>query len=381
MRIKRLISLFSLLIIQWGATSAQTTLIIDRVPENTPPGDGIYMSGDFENWSGGNETYRLNLHDDYFLIDLPAVKQEIAFKFTRGSWETVEVDAHGNSLENRSLQLDLKKDTLRLEITAWADLTTKTSTASGNVHLLSENFEMGALQKKRRIWIYLPKDYEDSKKQYPVLYMQDGQNLFDKSTSYTGEWEVDETLDRLGESPGLELIVVGIENGGQERIHEYVPYQLKSYDSRMEGPAYAKFISQVLKPYVDANYRTIEDRERTGIMGSSLGGLISFYTAMEFEKTFGLAGIFSPSFELIDPEMPKEDIIKPLSQTRIYLMCGDQESEQMALEMQKMAREMKDMGFDADNIYLDVVKGGKHDEGLWKKEFEAAVRWLFNKEI
>jgi predicted alpha/beta superfamily hydrolase len=262
-----------------------------------------------------------------------------------------------------------------------ADLRSRTSTASANVHLLSQEFDMGMLEKRRKIWIYLPEGYEKSNKEYPVLYMHDGQNLFDELTSYAGEWEVDETLDHLSESQALELIVVGIENDGQQRMHEYVPYKLDKYDSRVEGAAYVKFITEVLKPFVDMNYRTLADREHTGVMGSSLGGLISFYAAMEFEEYFGRAGVFSPSFELIDPEIRKEQIIKPLRQTRLYLMCGDQESQEMVPEMQKIVKEMMDLGFEPDNICAKVVKGGKHNEGLWLNEFESAVRWLFTNEM
>ena len=381
MRIKRFGFLFFFMLMQWADLSAQTTLIVEKIPENTPPDDGIYISGDFENWSGGNDTYRMQPHGNGFRIDLPAVEQDIAFKFTRGSWGTVEVNDDGTSIDNRSVQLGLERDTLRLEIIAWGDLPAKTSTASKNVRLLSGDFDMGTLEKKRKIWIYLPPGYENSDKDYPVLYMHDGQNLFDGSTSFTGEWEVDETLDQLSESRSLELIVVGIENDGPERIHEYTPYELTSYASRVEGAAYVRFITEVLKPYVDVNYRTLTDREHTGIMGSSLGGLISFYAAMEFEETFGMAGVFSPSFQLIDPDIPREEIIKPLPRTRMYLMCGDLESEQMEPEMHKMVREMIDMGFEADNLRAEVVAGGKHNEELWQKEFERAVKWLFENEI
>ena len=312
-----------------------------------------------------------------YLIDLPAIEQDIAFKFTRGSWETVEVRADGASIANRSLSLTKKIDTVRLNIEAWEDMTVKKSTASKNVHLLSDSFDMGTLHKQRRILIYLPAGYTESNKAYPVLYMQDGQNLFDNGTSYAGEWEVDETLDRMSGADALELIVVGIDHGGQERIDEYVPYKLKSYESQVHGHNYVQFITQELKPYVDENYRTLPGREHTGILGSSLGGILSFYAAMEFGETFGLAGIFSPSFELIDPKIPKEEIISPLKETRIYLMCGDLESEQMATEIKKMVNEMIELGFEPENIHAKVVKGGRHNEKLWKEEFGDAVRWLF----
>ena len=360
--------------------TGQTTLIIERIPADTPAGDGIYMSGNFENWSGGQEDYKLKESGQIYLIELPAVEQDILFKFTRGDWNTVEVDADGSSIANRELSLQKQKDTIRLEIEAWGDFTAKTSTASANVKVLSESFDMGTLQKKRNIWIYLPENYKDTEKKYPVLYMQDGQNLFDKATSYTGEWEVDETLDRLSASDGLELIVVGIDHGGQDRIDEYSPYKLKSYESKVQGHNYVKFISEELKPFVDANYRSLPERENTGIMGSSLGGLISFYAAMEFDQVFGFAGVFSPSFELIDPSIARDDIAKPLTNTRIYLMCGDQESGNMAPEMKKMTEQLVASGFDPANIRSEVIKGGKHNEELWKNEFESAVRWLLTKE-
>ena len=364
----------------WLPIAGQTTIIIENLPANTPGGAEIYISGDFENWSGGREEYKLKPFGDGYSIDLPAVEQDIQFKFTRGNWNNVEVALDGSSLGNRSLSLTQKTDSVRLEIEAWGDLTSKKSTASENVHLLSETFEMGTLPKQRRILIYLPASYEESTKSYPVLYMQDGQNLFDNGTSYTGEWEVDETLDRIAASDGLELIVVGIDHGGQERIDEYVPYKLKSYDSKVEGEDYVRFLTEVLKPYVDKNYRTLANREHTGVMGSSLGGLISFYAAMEFEETFGLAGIFSPSFELIDHGMLDHKIAKPLTNTKIYLMCGDQESGKMVQEMQKMGENLLESGFDPRRLHSEVIKGGKHNEALWKNEFESAIRWLFANE-
>ena len=113
--------------------------------------------------------------------------------------------------------------------------------------------------------------------------MHDGQNLFDKNTSGYGEWKVDEALDKLYREKGLKLIVVGIDHGGSERLNEYSPFKNEKYGGG-KGDAYLDFVVNTLKPYIDSNYRTLSDKKNTGIMGSSMGGLISHYAALKFPK-------------------------------------------------------------------------------------------------
>ena len=164
------------------------------------------------------------------------------------------------------------------------------STASKQVTTFT--IEAPQLDTLKTIWVYLPKNYENSEKAYPVIYMHDAQNLFDDKTSYVGEWKVDEYLDSITQN---ESIVIGIEHGNEKRIDELTPYEHEKYGGG-QGDAYITFIKNTLKPHVDIAYRTKPEAENTTIFGASLGGLISFYAVIKYPETFGKAGVFSPSF-------------------------------------------------------------------------------------
>ena len=357
----------------------QTTIILESIPTNTPEGAKIFISGDFEGWTGGQNPYELKFSEGHYKIVLPAKLKSISFKFTRGSWDEVEADQNGSQIENRNLDLSEKKQTLYYSIENWTNFIETKSTTTANVETLSDAFEMPSLGKQRRIWVYLPPNYHESNERYPVLYMQDGQNLFDAKTSYSGEWEVDETLDALFDEKGIKIIVIGIDNAGKERIDEYTPWKLKGYKSNQKGEAYINFISQTLKPFVDKNYRTLNNSQNNGIMGSSLGGLISHYAVLKYPETFGFAGVFSPSFEMAPKSFQFTQNHSQQKSSRIYYMAGDSESEQMDSLMLKMVDQMKASGFPSSNIKSKVVTGGKHNEKLWRAEFKDAITWLFEK--
>jgi len=225
-------------------------------------------------------------------------------------------------------------------------------------------------------WVYLPPDYEQNSKNYPVLYMHDGQNLFDATTSYAGEWEVDETLNSLAEQ-GYEVpIVVGIDNGGTERIAEYTPWVNPSYDSGL-GSEYINFIIETLKPYIDYNYRTLSDQNNTGIMGSSLGGLISQYGAIKNQDIFGKAGLFSPSYWFSDSIWAFTNEYGKQNSMRIYQMIGQLEGSQAVANMLQMEDVLKENGFTTDEVISKVIPNGEHNEALWREQFEEAYLWLF----
>ncbi|MBE8723565.1 alpha/beta hydrolase [Flavobacterium hungaricum] len=244
------------------------------------------------------------------------------------------------------------------------------STASKNVAAFT--IEAPQLKTSKKIWIYLPQNYStESKKRYSVVYMQDAQNLFDAKTSYSGEWNVDEKLDSL-KAP---VIVVGIEHGNDKRIAELTPFKNEKYgDGNADN--YLEFIVQTLKPYVDKNYRTKTKAKNTTIMGSSLGGLVSFYGALKYPDVFGKAGVFSPSFWFsneIYAFAEKQSKVK----TKIYFLCGDKESGDMVKDLHRMERLL-----DTKRCYClhltksKIVKGGEHNEKLWRDEFVKAILWL-----
>ena len=357
---------------------SQVTFLIDKIPENAPKDVSIYISGDFEGWSGGQENYKLSQFEHNYSITIPYRQGAINFKFTQGSWNTVETDSVGNNIENRAYSFNELKDTVRIKIANWNSTTTKKSTASKNVSVLSEDFEIPQLNRNRRIWIYLPPDYNSSKKSYPVLYMHDGQNLFDEATSFAGEWQVDETLDRLYKEKGLELIVIGIDSDSSKRMDEYSPWKSSTYNGGGEGDAYLDFIVKTLKPYVDENYRTLADKQNTAIMGSSLGGLISHYGALKYPETFGSIGVFSPAFGFSDSSYDFASRHSNIEGMRMYFLAGDNESPTMVSNMNNMISLMKSKGFDQKNIMSKVVPGGQHNEKLWRENFEEAILWLFN---
>jgi len=172
------------------------------------------------------------------------------------------------------------------------------STAQPEVSLLKDQLEIPGLNRKRQIRIYVPPGYATSGKRYPVLYMHDGQNLFDVATAYKLEWNVDETLNALAKSDNLEIIVVGIDNGQDKRMTELNAWDNTQF-GKQEGKQYIEFIVNVLKPLIDQRFRTKSDRSNTAIMGSSMGGLITHYAINQYPDVFGKAGIFSPSYPIL----------------------------------------------------------------------------------
>ncbi len=251
----------------------------------------------------------------------------------------------------------------------------KESTAQPNVIILDKQFEMPGLDRNRQIRIYLPPNYKKSDKKYPVLYMHDAQNLFDDATAYSGEWGVDESLNELAKASGPELIVVGIDNGGEKRMNELSPWENKEF-GKAEGKEYMEFIVNQIKPYIDTTYRTLSDRDNTAIMGSSMGGLISHYAIHKYPAVFGKAGIFSPSFWYSkkvysftkDNPAPKD--------SRLFFVVGKKEGTMVPMA-KKMYNQIVSSKHPSDNIIITIDPEGIHSEGSWKKQFTPAIQWLF----
>ncbi|WP_081988267.1 TIM-barrel domain-containing protein [Psychroserpens jangbogonensis] len=365
---------------------AQVTIVVDELPDETPKDASIYISGSFEDWTGGQDQYKLEQKDGTYQITFP-ISENLLFKFTQGTWQSAECNNNGEAIDNRNYVFDKANDTLHVKIAGWSNSfdIEKASTASNNVSFISENFEMPELNRNRRIWLYLPPDYHSSNKSYPVVYMHDGQNLFDNKTSYSGEWRADETMNRLFRDKNLKLIIVGIDNGGDKRLDEYSPWINDKYGGG-EGKAYVEFITNTLKPYIDHNYNTLTDKANTAIVGSSMGGLISHYAALEYPNVFGKGAVFSPSFWFAPDEVFKfsKDNAKN-SDSKLYFLAGGQEGINAGFEeinntendLNLMVSLLKSEGFTAKNIQSKVVPEGEHNEKFWKEEFEEAILWLF----
>lgn len=252
----------------------------------------------------------------------------------------------------------------------------KASTALPGVSLLGEPVAMPGLERKRQLRLYLPPGYATSNKRYPVLYMHDGQNLFDAATAYAGEWKVDETLDALAREGKLELIVVGIDNGAAKRMTE-----LNAWDyapaGKGEGREYTDFIVKTVKPMIDSRYRTLPDRANTAIMGSSMGGLASHYALVRYPQVFSRAGVFSPAYWTAQPAFAFVAANPAPKDARVYLLMGEKEGPEMNADVRKMAEVVRRSGHPAANTVLRIVPGAEHNEAFWASELREALLWMF----
>jgi predicted alpha/beta superfamily hydrolase len=206
--------------------------------------------------------------------------------------------------------------------------------------------------------------------------MHDGQNLFDNATAYAGEWDVDEALDALAQSQGLELIVVGIDNGGVQRMTELNAWNHARF-GKGEGKLYMDFIVDVVKPMVDASYRTLPEREHTGVMGSSMGGLISHYAILQYPKVFSKAGIFSPAYWTGPEVFAMTAAQAPAADARLALYMGGGEGDQAVTDYQRMLAQLQSQSHPGSNLWFKLTPGAPHNEGAWRAEFASAVSWMF----
>lgn len=226
----------------------------------------------------------------------------------------------------------------------------------------------------RTIRVYLPQEYENSVDRYPVLYMHDAQNLFDTTTAFSGEWQVDEFLDA---QKGQQVIVVGIDHGNEKRIAELTPFPNEKYGGG-EGDAYLDFLVHTLKPHIDSTYRSFPDAENTGIMGSSLGGLISFYAALKYPEIFGKAGVFSPSFWFSKEIYDYAEASEINKNSRFYILGGTAEDDSLVPNIRKMEQLLLKKGLPKKNLKVKITNGGEHNEASWSREFPEAFEWLFS---
>lgn len=244
----------------------------------------------------------------------------------------------------------------------------------GNVEFHHE-FYSRHLKNERDIIVWLPPSYNSSVKKFPVLYMHDGQNLFSPQTSFLGyDWKVDEVMSVLLKNKKIqEIIVVGIYNS-KNRLAEYNLFS-------EEGRAYSLFMIKELKPFIDDTYRTKSDCNNTAIMGSSLGGLISFQMVWKYPNVFGKAACMSNSFWVNNREI-FEFVVKEkdrVPDVKIYLDCGSSEKE-LIRDNKKMCLILRSLGFvQGKNLLCNFVRGGKHSEFDWAKRLHCPLTFLFGK--
>lgn len=251
-------------------------------------------------------------------------------------------------------------------------------TAGPGVQVLPTPLAMPGLDRTRTLRVYLPPGYATSHKRYRVLYMHDGQNLFDDATSYAGEWGVDEAMDALAKSDGIELIVVGVDNGNDARIHELAPWPNPKFGAP-EGVQYMAFVVHTVKPWIDAHFRTRPGRRDTGIMGSSLGGLTSHYALFKYPDVFSKGGVISPSFWFSDQAYATVTPGKLRKGARIWMSIGDKEGDESVPDVLRMEKVLRTLPPRTLDLHVHVIPGAEHNERAWRAEFPDAIRFLYGR--
>lgn len=361
-----------------------------KAPADTES-DAIYISGEFDGWSLGsnnNEDYYATLASDgYYYVTLPhGADQEMPYIFSRGRSENVEGNPYGGFKCERAHLVVEGPQQVNVTIDQWADKPLPgdlPNTRQGNiVHI--EKFPLQQFDREIDLLVYLPPGYKkDSTSRYPVMYMLDGQNLFDATLAYSDEWGVDDAMESLvaqGKTSGA--IVVGLYNGPR-RSNEYIPWDFEVFGQPKdigEGEKTVAFIRDNLKPYIDENYRTLSDRENTIIAGSSYGALISFFAGISEPETFGTVGAFSPSFFVNSKNQhtSAHDFIRTVDMpenVRIYFYAGGFEPD-MVENLDLMYSALQEQGFPEKNLRRKINPNGLHCEEYWRPAFYDAIDWL-----
>lgn len=340
----------------------------------------IFITGNFNKWNPKDYNFQLTILDENtYSIDIEdqLLGDDIEYKFTKGGWENVELDQYGNITPNRKVKK--KSATTNDFVEKWRfNWGPFKDEFFPIVEVISEEFYIPQLDRYRKVWALLPYDYYISDKKYPVLYLQDAQNLFNEGSAY-GNWEIDKKLSILAEYGRGDVIVIAVEHGSEDRIKEYI-FDNDNVANGSEGKKYIRFVTDTLKPFIDEHYRTKKDRENTGIGGSSLGALISLYSGFLYPEVYSKLLIFSPSL-WIEPNnnFPMMSFRVPFK-TKIYLYGGEKEGAKMVKRIQVFENYLQ--RWEKKNLFdfefkTNINPDGEHSEFYWSQEFPRAIEWLF----
>ena len=231
------------------------------------------------------------------------------------------------------------------------------------------------LDNRRDVLVFVPPSYAGGDARYQVIYMHDGQNLFEAAMSFAGAWGVGEAIEWASRR-GLEAIVVGIPNVGAARIDEYTPF-VGAEGSGGAGDRYLEFVTRTVKPLVDERFRTLPDRDHTGIAGSSLGGLISLYAFFRYPEVFGRVAALSPSVWFAGGAILEVIARAPRVPGRLYVDIGTREGAGSVEFARRLRDVLLEKGYQPghDLRWLED-RDGVHHEAAWGRRFRKALPFL-----
>jgi predicted alpha/beta superfamily hydrolase len=259
--------------------------------------------------------------------------------------------------------------------------------ATGDLRL--HEFHSRVFRNTRYLRVWLPPGYDDAENQgchYPVLYLNDGQNLFEAATAFGGvEWQVDETADRLIREEAVPpIIIVGIDNTGKDRIREYMPYRsMQPMMLRVQGRHYPNFLMREVMPFVERTYRVATGEENTGLGGSSLGALIALYTVIVRPGAIGKLLLESPSLWASGRQLIKDSRLVRIWPERTFLAVGTQEAgspdrnRTVVDDVRELAAIVRRAVLSENRLRLVIKDGAGHNEAAWAERFPEALRFLF----
>ena len=348
------------------------------IAENVPEQSTIYITGNHPligNWDPGKVSLTKK-ENNFWEKEFSLPKDfHLEYKFTLGSWERESLDLNGYVRSNALL--DIKNDTIiTICIEDWGNSRSNrviTGQITGTVKYHRKLKGEGISERDVAVW--LPPGYDEHpNKRYPVLYMNDGQNMFDPQTSAFGvDWQIDEAADSLIRKGFIKpLIIVGIYN---------TPDRWSEYNQGNVGDAYMNFIVNRLKPLIDNTYRTLPGREHTAVGGSSSGGLISFVLLWVHSDVFSQAACISPAFKIreIDFVSPVKNYCGKKKEIKIYIDNGSvglEDSLQTGIDV--MLSALKEKGYsEGDDLYYYKAPGAKHFESDWAERIWRPLIFMF----
>ncbi|MFA6401871.1 MAG: alpha/beta hydrolase-fold protein [Salinivirgaceae bacterium] len=341
-----------------------------------PDDSSVFITGNLPllgNWNPGRVPMKnIGNHVWTYSMELDNTLS-VEYKYTRGSWELEGADNDGLSLPNFSAKIHencIITDTVANWTSPGKKIIKGQITGTVTYHHQMVGFDL----EPRDVIVWLPPGYENSgNKKYPVLYMQDGQNIFDPATSAFGvDWQIDETCDSLIHHQLIEpLIIVGIYSTPQ-RMHEYIPNDT--------AQRYMKLVIQTIKPIIDSTYRTLTNREHTFVGGSSAGGIISFMLCWEYPEVFSKAICMSPAFKIerIDYVKTVETYNAKKKDLYFYIDNGGRDLETyLQPGIDEMLNALNTKGFKKDTeYYWQSFPEATHNEAAWAKRFPTAIQWI-----